>query len=89
MLEARIVSSTGSLYFAGKPTVPDLESLRAHVRDFAGGGASVHLDVSVTDAVWAVLSASGWLDHLAHAGAVVRRGPLLSATAPAPRAACA
>jgi hypothetical protein len=89
MLEARIVSLSGSLYFAGKPTAHDLESLRAHVRDFAVGTPGVRLDVSVTDDVWAALRASGWLDQLARAGASVRRCPPHSAEPSAPRAACA
>ena len=72
MLEARIVSPNHSLYFAGKPIAPDLEILRAHVRDVAGT-RNVRLDVHVSDADWATLLASGWLDQLARAGASVNR----------------
>lgn len=74
MLEVHIVSQDGSLYFAGKPTAPDLETLRAHVCDIAGT-RTVRLDVSVNDAEWASLLASGWLDQLARVGASVRRWP--------------
>ncbi len=89
MLEAHIVSPSGSLYFAGEPTGHDLESLRAHLRDFAVGARAVHLDLTVTDAVWAALRTSGWLDQLARVGASVRRCHVEPAESSARRAACA
>jgi len=73
MLEARIISTAGSLYFASAPTVEDLESLRAHVRDLGGGTRDVRLDVSADDAEWTGLVVSGWLDRLTRAGASVHR----------------
>lgn len=72
MLEAHIVSPNGSLYFASKQTPEDLEGLRAHVRNFAVNNPNVSLDLHVNDAEWADLLASGWLDRLARAGALVR-----------------
>ncbi len=85
MVEARIVSPSSSLYFAGHATAHDVHALRAHVRDVALDGCDVRLDVSASDAEWSRLVASGWLDQLARAGASVRRCP-----APAPsRRACA
>jgi hypothetical protein len=89
MLEAHIVSPSGSLYFAGKPTAHDLESLRAHVRDFVVGTRDVRLDVCVTDAEWARLLASGWLYQLARAGAWVCRCPAEFSAPSASRRACA
>jgi hypothetical protein len=73
MLEARIVSSTGSLYFAGNMTAHDFESLRAHVRDLGGVKHEVRVEMSVDDAGWARLQTSGWLHALATAGAYVSR----------------
>lgn len=73
MLEARIVSPSGSLYFAGKRTAHDLAILRAHIRAFATGKRPVDLNVRVTDAEWEGLGASGWLDRLARAGARIFR----------------
>jgi hypothetical protein len=73
MLEAHIVSQSGSLYFAGKRTAHDLAILRAHVRALAAGTPDVRLDVRATDVEWAGLLASGWLHRLARAGAWIFR----------------
>jgi hypothetical protein len=73
MIEARIVSPSGSLYFAGQPTPHDLDTLRAHVQDLAVESRDVRVDVCVTDAEWTRLLASGWLTQLARAGVWVRR----------------
>lgn len=71
MLEARIVSARGSLYFASRETQDDLESLRAHVRDLALGARRVRVYVCAGDAEWTRFVAAGWLDQLARAGASV------------------
>ncbi len=73
MLEARIVSSKGSLFFVGEPTPYDLQTLRSHIREFASSTQKVRLEVNVDDADWAGLEASGWIRLLAGAGARVCR----------------
>jgi hypothetical protein len=77
MLEARIVSPKGTLYFAGEPTPYDLQTLRLHIREFARATREVRLEVSVDDMDWNGLEASGWIHQLAIAGArVCHVGPL-------------
>ena len=48
MLQARIVSTRGSLYFASEVTPYDLENLRTHVRDFQATMSSREVRVEVS-----------------------------------------
>ena len=75
MFEARIISSSGSLYFAGEPTPYDLQNLRSHIQEFSLAARDVRLEVSIDDADWKDLERSGWLQTLSRAGARVSRAP--------------
>jgi hypothetical protein len=75
MLQARIVSTRGSLYFAAEATPYDLENLRTHIRDFQTAKASdVRLELSLdrggADDVM-TLQLSAWLRRLAADGVQV------------------
>jgi hypothetical protein len=77
MLEARIVSPRGSLYFAAEATPYDLENLRLHVSALAPDrdASEVRLDVTV-DGAAATPALARWLRRLAEAGVRVRGMPV-------------
>jgi hypothetical protein len=92
MLQARIVSSRGSLYFAAEATPYDLENLRTHIRDFqTTKGSNVRLELSI-DRVGAddvmEMQVSAWLRRLAADGVQVNVCPpaALSGRSGMPRA---
>jgi len=75
MLQARIVSPQGSLYFAAEATPYDLENLRTHIRDFQTSKSNaVRLELSLdragADDVMQ-LQVSAWLRRLAADGVQV------------------
>ncbi len=75
MLQARIVSNRGSLYFAAEATPYDLENLRTHIREFQTAKASnVRLELSLDrgggDDVME-MQVSAWLRRLAADGVQV------------------
>lgn len=72
MLEVRIVTPHGSLYYAGESQPYDLETLWEHVRDVASDGdpRDVKLDVVVDDD--AGRSVARWIDRIAANGVRVR-----------------
>lgn len=72
MLEARIVTPRGSLYYAGDSQPYDLETLWEHVRDVSSEGdpRDVRLEVVVDDD--AARSVSRWIDRIAANGVQVR-----------------
>ena len=74
MLEARIVSTKGSLYFSSESTPYDLQTLRAHVLDAAHVTPNVRLEMRIDDGDWQGLRTSGWLRSLTDAGIPVTRG---------------
>lgn len=72
MLQARIVSTRGSLYFAAEATPYDLENLRTHIRDLQTAKASdvrleLSLDRAAADDVME-MQVSAWLRRLAADG---------------------
>jgi hypothetical protein len=73
MLEARIVASWGSLYFAAEATPYDLETLRQHLREFQRerSADNVTLELTIDDGANTSLVA-GWLVALKAAGFAVR-----------------
>lgn len=72
MLEARIASTRGSLYYAGGAQPYDLEILRQHVRDAVGDRpGDVRLEVILPNAPLEPHMAL-WLRRLAASGIVVR-----------------
>lgn len=74
MLQARIISTRGSLYFAAEATPYDLENLRTHIRDLQTAKASdVRLELSLDRAADDVMSmqVSAWLRRLAADGVQV------------------
>jgi len=80
MLQARIVSSRGSLYFAAEATPYDLENLRTHIRDLQTARAKdVRLEISLDRAADAVVDVqvSAWLRRLEAEGVQVRIAPSL------------
>jgi hypothetical protein len=79
MLQARIVSTRGSMYFASEVTPYDLENLRTHVRDFQTTmPTDVRLQVSLdrrgTSRVME-MQVSAWLRRLAADGVHVSLCP--------------
>jgi hypothetical protein len=83
MLQARIVSSRGSFYFAAEVTPYDLENLRTHIRDLRGSRAKdVRLELSLDRADDATLDVqmSAWLRRLAAEGVEVSFLPSLAST---------
>jgi hypothetical protein len=78
MLQARIVSSRGSLYFAAEATPYDLENLRTHIRDLRTASAKdVRLEISLdrTDDAVANVQVSAWLRRLKAEGVQVSFSP--------------
>ena len=75
MLEARIQSPRGSLYYAAEATPYDLEMLRLHVRDLTPGSRAgdLHLEVSVDERDPAASVITSWLGQLAATGVHVAR----------------
>jgi hypothetical protein len=75
MLEARIKSPKGSLYFAAEATPYDLELLRLHVRDLTPRNASgaLRLEVRIDDRDPAASAVADWLSQLACTGVHVAR----------------
>jgi hypothetical protein len=72
MLEARIVTPRGSLYYAGESQPYDLETLWEHVRDVSSDGdpRDVRLELVVDGD--AARSLSRWIDRIAANGVQVR-----------------
>jgi hypothetical protein len=71
VLEARISSSRGSLYFAAvDAAAPNLRTLRRYVRDFANGSAAerVHLELQISRTDAAAPGVRIWLAELAATG---------------------
>ena len=79
MLQARIVSSRGSLYFAAEATPYDLENLRTHIRDLqkTTRAKDVRLEISLdrTDGGVADVHVSAWLRRLEAEGVQVSFAP--------------
>jgi len=75
MLQARIVSARGSMYFASEVTPYDLENLRTHVRDFQSVMSNdVRLELSLDgrgSSPATHLQVSAWLRRLAADGVTV------------------
>jgi len=80
MLQARIVSKRGSLYFAAEATPYDLENLRTHIREFQTSKAKdVRLELSfdrMKDGAMD-LHVSAWARRLASEGVQVSFLPTL------------
>ena len=72
MLEARLVTPRGSLYYAGDSDPYDLETLWQHVRDVTSEGDphEVELEVIVDDDT--APAVSRWADRIAANGVQVR-----------------
>lgn len=75
MLEARIASPRGSLYFAAEATPYDLEMLQLYVRDLAPekSAGALSLEVKVDDGDPAAPVITSWLAQLAATGVQVAR----------------
>jgi hypothetical protein len=75
MLEARIESPRGSLYYAAEATPYDLEMLRSYVRDLTPRNASgdLWLEVKVDESDPAASIIGAWLGQLAATGVHVAR----------------
>ncbi len=75
MLQARIISTRGSLYFAAEATPYDLENLRTHIRDLQTTKPSdVRLELSLdrhTAGDVKSMQVSAWLRRLAADGVQV------------------
>lgn len=75
MLQARIVSARGSMYFASEVTPYDLENLRTHVRDFQSMMSNdVRLELTLDgrgSSRATHLQVSAWLRRLAADGVTV------------------
>lgn len=94
MLQARIVSNRGSLYFAAEATPYDLENLRMHIQDLQTSrakGVRLELSLDRTDDPMGDQMAA-WLRRLAAEGVQVSLCPTLGSaahagrrSAPAPR----
>ena len=75
MLEARIASPRGSLYFAAEATPYDLEMLQLYVHDLMPTTPSdVMLEVRVDDRDPVAPAIVDWLSRLAATGVRVARG---------------
>ena len=80
MLQARIVSNRGSLYFAAEATPYDLENLRTHIRDLQASKANdVRLEISLDRVRGNAMDVqvSAWARRLAAEGIQVRFFPSL------------
>jgi len=88
MLEARIMSARGSLYFAAEGTPYDLETLRLHLAALAPDRdvRLVRVDVSV-DGSTVTPAVARWLRQLVAAGVRVHGMPALVADPGADEAA--
>jgi hypothetical protein len=75
MLEARIESPRGSLYYAAEATPYDLEMLRLYVRDLAPERrvSDLRLEVKVDERDPAAPVIAAWLGELAATGVRVAR----------------
>lgn len=75
MLEARIESPRGSLYFAAEATPYDLEMLQLYVHDLAMGGRrrDLRLEVAMDERDPAAPAIASWLGDLAASGIRVAR----------------
>lgn len=75
MLEARIASPRGSLYFAAEATPYDLETLQLYVRDLAPekSAGALSLEVTVDDGDPAAPVITSWLAEIAATGVQVAR----------------
>jgi hypothetical protein len=74
MLEARIESPRGSLYYAAEATPYDLEMLQLYVRDLMPPDArGVKLEVTLDDRDPAAPVIADWLGRLAASGVRVAR----------------
>jgi hypothetical protein len=76
MLEARIESPRGSLYYAAEATPYDLEMLRLYVRDLTPPTSrlgDLRMEVAVDDADPAAPVVQHWLHQLAASGVRVLR----------------
>ena len=75
MLEARIESPRGSLYYAAEATPYDLEMLRLYVRDLTPRKRTqvLRLEVTVDKGDPAAPAIASWLCRLAATGVHVRR----------------
>ena len=82
MLQARIVSTRGSLYFAAEGTPYDLENLRTHIRDFQSSKSrDVRLELSLDRGDNSMgVRMSAWLRRLADDGVEVNLCPSLGPT---------
>lgn len=75
MLEARIASPKGSLYFAAEATPYDLEMLQLYVRELTPRSTSdLTLEVTVDDRDPAAPAIADWLCQLAASGIRIARG---------------
>ena len=86
MLQARIVSKRGSLYFAAEATPYDLENLRTHIRDLQSSRTKdVQLELTLDQADDPPGDCmSAWLRRLAADGVKVRVSPSVAPTTPPP-----
>jgi hypothetical protein len=75
MLEARIESPRGSLYYASEATPYDLELLRRYVHDLTPGSGQgdLRMEVAVDDGDPAEPVIASWLGRLAATGVHVAR----------------
>jgi hypothetical protein len=75
MLEARMQSPRGSLYFAAEATPYDLEMLQLYVHDLTMGARrrDLRLEVSVDEHDPAAAVIASWLGELAASGVRVSR----------------
>ena len=74
MLEARIQSPRGSLYFAAEATTYDLEMLRRHVRDLTPRNRlGVRLEIKVDEADPVAPLIATWLGEMAATGVRIAR----------------
>lgn len=77
MLEARIVSSRGSLFYAAAEATPyDLQSLREHLRALSTDVRDVRLEVRVDEVDAAAPGLSSWLREVAADGVRVTHVPV-------------
>jgi hypothetical protein len=84
MLQARIVSNRGSLYFAAEATPYDLENLRTHIRDLQTSRAKdVRLELSLDRSNDGAMDmqVSAWLRRLTAEGVQVSFCQSLDTTA--------
>ena len=80
MLEARIESSKGSLYYASEATPYDLEMLRLYVRDLTPRNArDLTVEVKIDDTDPAARDVATWLGRIAATGVHVARTRIASA----------